>query len=84
MSDILGLSLYFHVFTPDGDFYVSDSAEGDRRLAALLAQYPDATVIPKDRDTGETVGEELPLLQLLQDERGAVSIERPNGARRAA
>ena len=74
MSDLLGLHLYFHVFTPDGDLYVSDSADGGRRLHALLAQYPDATVITKDRETGETLAEEMSLLQFLREERKLVSI----------
>jgi hypothetical protein len=82
MSDVFGLTLYFHVFTPDGDLSVSDSSEGDQVLQALVAQYPDATVIPKDRDTGEPLAEEMPLLRLLQRERGLISIEARPGAKR--
>ena len=74
MSDVFDLKLYFHVFTPDGDLYVSDSGDGDRALQALVTQYPDATVIPKGRDTGEALDDEMPLLRLLQQERGLVSI----------
>lgn len=85
MSDLLGLHLCFRVFTPDGDLYVSDSADGDRRLHALLVQYPDATVITKDRETGKAVGEKIPLLQLLHEERGLVAVQiEPNGTKGAA
>ena len=74
MSDICGLHVYYHVFTPDGDCMVSDSSDGDRQLRALATQYPDATVIVKDRDTGETFGNEMPLLRLLQDERALLTL----------
>ena len=52
MSDIFGLHVYYHVFTPDGDLYVSNNNDGDRVLQSLVVQYPDATVIVKDRDYG--------------------------------
>ena len=75
MSDIFGLRLTFHVFTSDGDLYVSDRADGDRALRSLVTQYPDATVIPEGRGTGHALGEELPLIRLLQDERGFLMLK---------
>jgi hypothetical protein len=81
MSDLLGLHLYFHVLTPDGDVYVSDSRDGDRALRALVAQYPGATVIPTDRATGKALCSELPLLRLLQQERGFVSLDAQPGVK---
>jgi hypothetical protein len=70
MSGLLNLNLTIHVFTPDGDLFVSDSSDGDRALAALVTQYPDATVVTEDRDTGEMLAEGLPLIRLLAEERG--------------
>ena len=70
MSDLFGLHLYYHVFTVDGDLYVSDSADGDRALQSLVAQYPEATVVPEDRDTGKPLCDELSLIRLLHEQRG--------------
>ena len=72
MSDLFGLHLHFHVFTPDGDLHVSDSCNGDQALQGLVTQYPDATVITEDRETGEALCGEMPLLQLLREERGFI------------
>jgi len=66
MSDIFGLNLFCHVFTPDGDLYVSDSNAGDRVLSQLTNQYPAATATVKDRDTGEALTEPMPLTELLK------------------
>ena len=74
MSDIFRLHVYYHVFTTDGDCMVSDSADGDRLLHGLVVQYPDATVIVKDRNAHEVLGGEMPLLRLLQDERGLLTL----------
>lgn len=74
MGGFLGLHLTFHVFTPDGDLYVSDDAAGDRVLASLVAQYPDAVVRTEDRDTGEVLAEDQPLLRLLIAERGLLTL----------
>jgi hypothetical protein len=64
MSDLLDVHLTFHVFTADGDLYVSDSRDGDRALCSLVTQYPDATVVTEDRDTGERVSGETSLIRL--------------------
>jgi hypothetical protein len=78
----------FHVFTPDGHLYVSDSADGDRQLASLVTQYPDAVVRTEDRNTGEVLAEEMPLLRLLSEERGYVMLggspSNPDDAKEAA
>jgi hypothetical protein len=74
MSDIFQQHLTFHVFTPDGDLYVSDSADGDRAPASLVTQYPDALVRTEDRDTGEVLAEDMPLIRLLNEERGLYAI----------
>jgi hypothetical protein len=81
MSDIFGLNLSYHVFTPEGDLYVSDSNDGDRWLVKLARQYPGATVIVKDRNTGEALTEPMPLTELLQvkDELLAVSLAKRAG-----
>lgn len=74
MSDLFDLRLSFHVFTRDGDLHVSDSAAGDRMLASLVAQYPDALVRTEDRDTGAVLAEDQPLIELLLEERGYLSL----------
>lgn len=74
MSDLFDLPLTFHVFIPDGDLYVSDNAEGDRALASLVAQYPDARVRTEDRNTGEVLTEDMLLIRLLAEERGLYTI----------
>jgi hypothetical protein len=75
LHDLLGLDLSFHVFTVDGDFNVSDSAAGDQMLASVVTQYPDATVIPEDRRSGDPLAEAMPLLRLLQETRGYVALD---------
>lgn len=74
MSDIFGLHLYYHVFIPDGDLYVSDSNDGDRWLVKLARQYPDATVIVKDRESGKALTGELLLTALLMAKREYLTI----------
>jgi hypothetical protein len=66
MSDIFQLDLSYHVFTADGDLYVSDSNDGDRVLAKLAQQYPDATVIVEDRESQEALSTEVSLIALLR------------------
>jgi hypothetical protein len=61
----VGLRVTFHVFTTDGDLYVDGSNDGGRALQSLVTQYPDATVITEDRDTGEALADETTLIRLL-------------------
>jgi hypothetical protein len=65
MSNLAGVRRSYHVFTRDGDVYIDHGTDGDLMLRSLVVQYPDATVIPKDRDTGQALGRELPLVRLL-------------------
>jgi len=54
------MTFYYHVFTKQGNFYVSDNNAGDDVLNQAAHDDPNATVIIKDRDTDEIViGEQL-------------------------
>jgi hypothetical protein len=70
MSEALYLPLTLHVSTPDGDLYVTDNAVGDRMLASLVTQYPDAVVRAENRTTGQALARAMPLLRFLNGERG--------------
>jgi hypothetical protein len=74
MSDIFQLDLSYHVFTVDGDLYVSDSNAGDKVLVKLAEQYPDATVIVEDRQSQEALSTEVSLTALLQAKETFLSI----------
>ena len=60
------MQLFIHVFTKDGDFYVSDNAAGDAILERLVRTNPETEVIVKDRDTEEPLTTRQPLSEFLQ------------------
>lgn len=60
------MTYYYHVFTPEGDVYISDDAAGIKRLGAFARAYPTATVIMKDRDTQAAVTPEQLLIDFLR------------------
>ena len=84
MSDVLGLTIYYHVYTPDRELMVSDSQAGDWVLSQLASQYTDATVTVNDRDTGEALTEAMPLKELLKVKDGLVAISLAKRAREDA
>jgi hypothetical protein len=62
---------YFHVFTPEGESYISDTGTCEATLRELLEWYPDATVIPEN-ERGKALAGEQPLFGLLQQENNFV------------
>jgi hypothetical protein len=71
VARLLTIKVTFHVFTPDGDLYVCDDNAGSRVLEQLAAQYPGATVIVTDRNTGEALLEEISLGDYLSRDQDA-------------
>ena len=84
MSDVFGLHLYYHVFTPDGDVMVSDNSAGDRVLVRLAHQYPTATATVNDRDTGKALTEPTSLKELLRAKSELLTIAPAKQAREDA
>jgi len=62
------MKFYCHVFSKQGDFYVSDSNAGDDVLYQVARDDPSATVIIKDRDTDEVVISEQLLSEYLKEQ----------------
>jgi len=60
------MALYFHVFTKQGNFYVSDTNAGDDVLYQVAHDDPSAEVIIKDRDTEEVVIDKQLLSEYLK------------------
>lgn len=55
-----------HVFTKEGDFYVSDDVYGDELLDRLVRTNPDIEVVVEDRDTHEALTDRKLLSEFLQ------------------
>jgi hypothetical protein len=60
------MQLFIHVFTKDGDFYVSDNNAGDDILEQLVRANSETEVIVKDRDTHEALTDRKLLSEFLQ------------------